>query len=205
MTRSDSRTNYADTLPAREIDCRPTAWPLVLLLDSPDVRGPPPACPAAFSLRCWPRPSVGGFEKFFLTRMKRRDVVPDKPRVTAEPVGDRVPVAADHLRACFRPHISGVGWCEWGMGGSVAWHCWVGTTTDAGDLVSDHLLARRIRAVAGARIGTALRFSCGPLRVAVLLHGSFHARRRLSRVRLFARRPILLGGMIAPVFGRGLL
>jgi hypothetical protein len=202
----------------REIDVpAPTAWPIVLafgftllfagLLTSASVS----VLGAVLALAG----SVGWFREVLPhTHEEVVPVVPEEVSITTERrVVERLPVAADQLRAWLPVHTypisAGV---KGGLAGSVAMAvlaCAYGVLKAGSIWYPINLLAAVVYAPSEVpSISQFNSFHAGIFFIAVLLHlvtsilvGLLYG----AMLPMFARHPILLGGLIAPVLWSGLL
>jgi hypothetical protein len=195
----------------------PTAWPLVLafgftlvfagLLTSASVS----VLGAALALAgC-----AGWFREVF--PHEHEEVVPAVPEdlsvITERRVVERLPIAAEQLRAWLPletyPISAGV---KGGLAGSVAMAalaCTYGLLKAGSIWYPINLLAATVYAQS-LRLGPAQlnSFHADSFAIAVILHGLGSTLVGLlygAMLPMFARRPILLGGLIAPVLWSGLL
>ena len=140
-------------------------------------------------------------------------VVPEDIRITTERrVVERLPVAGSGARVASCSHLSDIGGCEGRIGGQRR-HGRIGLCLRRAEgrkhLVSHQSSGRsRLRGIAEARACTAVFISCrqlrdcfGSARRCVTLVGLLYG----AMLPMFARRPIVLGGLIAPVLWSGLL
>jgi len=202
----------------REIEVpAPTAWPLVLafgfallcagLLTSASV--------SVLGAVLVVAGCVGWFREVFPHEHEERvQVIPDDPRVTTERrVVERVPVAPDLVRAWLPvetyPISAGV---KGGLAGSVAMAvlaCSYGLLKTGSIWYPINLLAATVYAES-LRVDPAQlnAFHWNTFAIAVVLHGLGSTLVGLlygAMLPMFARRPIILGGLIAPVLWSGLL
>jgi len=141
-------------------------------------------------------------------------VVPEKIRIASERrVVERLPIAADQLRAWLPVHTypisAGV---KGGLAGSVAMAvlaCAYGVLKAGSIWYPINLLAASVYAQS-LKLGTAQlnSFHADSFAIALVLHGLVSTLVGLlygAMLPMFARRPIVLGGLIAPVLWSGLL
>jgi hypothetical protein len=159
--------------------------------------------------------SVGWFREVFPEEHEKRvRVVPEIHRVTTERrIVDRVPVAADQVRAWLPVHTYPVSaGVKGGLAGSVAMAavaCVYGLVNAGSIWYPINLLAAAIYAQSVALEPARLySFHADSFAVAVVLHGIGSALVGLlygAMLPMFPRRPIVLGGLIAPILWSGLL
>jgi len=204
--------------PLREIEVpAPTAWPFVLAVGfsllfaglvtslSVSVLGAVLAVAG----------SVGWFREVFPRQHEVAvPVVPeDVVIVTERHVVERVPVAADQLRAWLPVHTYPMSaGLKGGLAGSVAMAvlaCLYGVLKAGSIWYPINLLAATVYAQS-LKLGPAQLYSfhADSFALAVLLHGIVSVLVGVlygAMLPMFARRPIVLGGLIAPVLWSGLL
>jgi len=204
--------------PLREIEVpAPTAWPFVLAFGfsllfaglvtslSVSVLGAVLAVAG----------SVGWFREVFPRQHEVAvPVVPeDVVIVTERHVVERVPVAADQLRAWLPVHTYPMSaGLKGGLAGSVAMAllaCLYGVLKAGSIWYPINLLAATVYAQS-LKLGPAQLYSfhADSFALAVLLHGIVSVLVGVlygAMLPMFARRPIVLGGLIAPVLWSGLL
>jgi hypothetical protein len=204
--------------PLREIEVpAPTAWPFVLAVGftllfaglvtslSVSVLGAVLAVAG----------SVGWFREVFPRQHEVSvPVVPeDVVSVTERHVVERVPVAADQLRAWLPVHTYPMSaGLKGGLAGSVAMAllaCLYGVLKAGSIWYPINLLAATVYAES-LKLGPAQLYSfhADSFALAVLLHGIVSVLVGVlygAMLPMFARRPIVLGGLIAPVLWSGLL
>ena len=204
--------------PLREIEVpAPTAWPFVLAFGfsllfaglvtslSVSVLGAVLAVAG----------SVGWFREVFPRQHEVAvPVVPeDVVIVTERHVVERVPVAADQLRAWLPVHTYPMSaGLKGGLAGSVAMAllaCLYGVLKAGSIWYPINLLAATVYAES-LKLGPAQLYSfhADSFALAVLLHGIVSVLVGVlygAMLPMFARRPIVLGGLIAPVLWSGLL
>jgi hypothetical protein len=141
-------------------------------------------------------------------------VVPEEIRIATERrVVERLPVAADQLRAWLPVHTYPVSaGVKGGLAGSVAMAvlaCAYGVLKAGSIWYPINLLAASVYAQS-LKLGTAQlnSFHADSFAIALVLHGLVSTLVGLlygAMLPMFARRPIVLGGLIAPVLWSGLL
>jgi hypothetical protein len=215
-------------LPAEEIQARPrppaeiempapTAWPLVLAFGSTLVFAGLLTSVAVSILGAVlaVAGSIGWFQEVFPHEHEEPVlIVPEDVRIaTQRSVVERLPVAADQLRAWLPvqtyPVSAGV---KGGLAGSVAMAllaCTYGLLKAGSIWYPINLLAAAVY-VASLKLGPAqlYTFHADSFAIAVGLHGLVSTLVGLvygAMLPMLARRPIVLGGLVAPMFWTGLL
>ena len=201
-----------------EIDMpAPTAWPLVLASDC-TLMFAGLVTDASISILGVVLALVGSVGWFWEVLPHEHErpvlVVPEVYRVTTERrFVDRVPVAADQVRAWLPVHTYPVSaGVKGGLAGSVAMAavaCVYGLVNAGSIWYPINLLAAAIYAQSVALEPARLySFHADSLAVAVVLHGIGSTLVGLlygAMLPMFPRRPIVLGGLIAPILWSGLL
>ena len=204
--------------PPAEIEMpAPTAWPLVLAFGSTLMfAGLLTSSRSASSAPCWPSraPSAGSGKCFPHEHEGAVPIVPEDVRITTERrVVERLPVAADQVRAWLPvqtyPVSAGV---KGGWPGASRWRvlaCAYGLLKAGSIWYPINLLAAVVYAQS-VKLGPAqlYAFHADSFAIAVGLHGLVSTLVGLlygAMLPMFPRRPILLGGLVAPVLWSGLL
>jgi hypothetical protein len=204
--------------PPAEIEMpAPTAWPLVLAFGSTLVFAGLLTSVAVSILGAVlaVAGSVGWFQEVFPHEHEEPVlIVPEDVRIaTQRTVVERLPVAADQLRAWLPvqtyPVSAGV---KGGLAGSVAMAllaCTYGLLKAGSIWYPINLLAAAVYA-ASLKLGPAelYTFHADSFAIAVGLHGLVSTLVGLvygAMLPMLARRPIVLGGLVAPMFWTGLL
>ena len=195
----------------------PTVWPLVLALGFTLVFAGlvTSASVSALGAVLTVAGSVGWFREVF--PRERTETVPvmaeDLAVVTARPVVERVPIAADQVRAWLPLHTHPISaGVKGGLAGSVAMAalaCTYGVLKTGSIWYPINLLAAAIYAESIKLTPTQLdSFHLESFAIALVLHAGISTVVGLlygAMLPMFARRPIILGGLIAPVLWSGLL
>lgn len=204
--------------PPAEIELpAPTAWPLVLAFGSTLVFAGLLTSVAVSILGAVlaVAGSIGWFQEVFPHEHEEPVlIVPEDVRIaTRRTVVERLPVAADQLRAWLPvqtyPVSAGV---KGGLAGSVAMAllaCTYGLLKAGSIWYPINLLAAAVY-VASLKLGPAelYTFHADSFAIAVGLHGLVSTLVGLvygAMLPMLARRPIVLGGLVAPMFWTGLL
>ena len=204
--------------PPAEIEMpAPTAWPLVLAFGSTLVFAGLLTSVAVSILGAVlaVAGSIGWFQEVFPHEHEEPVlIVPEDVRIaTQRTVVERLPVAADQLRAWLPvqtyPVSAGV---KGGLAGSVAMAllaCTYGLLKAGSIWYPINLLAAAVYA-ASLKLGPAelYTFHADSFAIAVGLHGLVSTLVGLvygAMLPMLARRPIVLGGLVAPMFWTGLL